>query len=107
MSLWEWFSTGKGELLQAGFLGSVVAAVMEWNGVIPALRKIIVGTICALHLSPVALPLLAWALGNLQVPQENAAGLSGFLMGVTGIIVIEIILKAFRLRRDDMRRSSE
>ena len=103
----DWLSHGKGELLSAGFLGSVVAAAMEWNGVLPALRKIVVGTICALYLSPVALPLLSWALGNLQVPDESAAGLSGFLMGVTGIIVIEIILKAFRLRRDELTKEHE
>ncbi|WP_188130487.1 hypothetical protein [Neomesorhizobium albiziae] len=43
------------------------------------------------NLLPVALPLLDWALDSLSVPAENAAGMSRFLVGVTGIIVIEII----------------
>lgn len=102
MSIFEWLAQGKGELLTAGFLGSVVAAAMEWTGVLPGVRKIVVGTICAVYLSPLGLPLLAWILDGINVPAESAAGMSGFLMGVTGIVVIEIILKAFRLKRDDL-----
>ena len=45
-------------------------------------------------------------MGGIQVPPENAAGVGGFLMGVTGIIVIEILLKAFRLKRDDLKREN-
>jgi hypothetical protein len=30
----------------------------------------------------------------------------GFLMGVTGIIVIEILLKALRLKRDDLTKEN-
>ena len=101
MNILDWLSTEKGQLLQAGLAGSAVAAAMEWTGFMPAMRKIVVGTLCALYLSPLAVPILGWALGIANVPIENAAGVSGFLMGVSGIIVIEIILKAFRWRRDN------
>lgn len=100
MSFLEWIAGEKGQLLQAGLAGSAVSAAMEWTGFLPSIRKIVVGTLCALYLSPLAVPILGWALGIAQVPEENAAGVSGFLMGVTGIIVIEIVLKAFRYRRD-------
>lgn len=102
MTIWDWLSQGKGELLTAGFLGSVVSAAMEWTGTLPAIRKIVVGTICAVYLSPLALPLLSWILAGINVPPESAAGMSGFLTGVTGIVIIEIILKAFRLKRDGL-----
>lgn len=107
MSFWDWLASTKGELLLAGLAGAVVSAVTEWNGWRLATRKVVVGVICALYLWPLALPLLGWALGALHIPQENAVSLSGFVMGMIGIIVIEIILKAFRLRRDDLGRSSE
>lgn len=98
----DWWQSGKADLLTAGLAGSAVSAAMEWTGVIPAIRKFVVGTLAALYLSPLAVPLLAWVLDGLQVPPENASGMSGFLMGIVGIVVIEIILKAFNLRRDSL-----
>ena len=106
MTILDWLNSATGELFKAGLAGSAVAAAMEWSGVLPAIRKIFVGTICALYLSPIAVPLLEWVLGTIQVPRDQAAGVSGFLMGVVGIIVIEILLKAFRLRRDDLQRKN-
>lgn len=103
MTFWEWLQSGKAELILAGLAGSAVSAAMEWTGVLPAVRKILVGTLCAMYLSPLAVPLLGWVLGGLQVPTENSAGVSGFLMGIVGIVVIEIILKAFKLKRDHLR----
>lgn len=99
----DWLQSDKGSLLIAGLAGSAVSAAMEWTGILPAIRKIVIGTLCAMYLSPLAVPLLGWVLGGLQVPTENAAGVSGFLMGVIGIVVIEIILKAFRLKRDSVK----
>jgi len=93
-----WVQGESGKLLVAGLAGPAVSAAMEWTGILPAVRKIIVGSCCAMYLSPLAVPMLSWALGGLQVPQENAATLGGFLMGVVGIIIIEIIVKAFRMR---------
>lgn len=94
----DWLQGESGKLLLAGLAGSAVSAAMEWTGVLPACRKIVVGSLCAMYLSPLAVPLLEWTLGAIKVPEENGATLGGFLMGVVGIIVIEIIIKAFRLR---------
>lgn len=106
MSIFDWLTGEKGQLLQSGLAGSAVAAAVEWTGIMPSLRKIIVGSLCALYLSPIAVPMLSWALGMGGIPIENAAGVSGFLMGVGGIIVIEIVLKAFRFRRDNFKPGS-
>lgn len=102
MTLWEWWQSGKADLLTAGLAGSAVSAAMEWTGILPAIRKIVIGTLAALYLSPLAVPMLGWILDGLHVPDENTTGLSGFLMGIVGIVVIEIILKAFNLRRDKL-----
>lgn len=91
-------------LLTAGVAGSAVSAAMEWTGMLPAIRKMVVGTLCALYLSPLAVPVLTWALNGLSVPSAavRSTGLSGFLMGVVGIVVIEIIMKALQIKRDNM-----
>lgn len=102
MTLFDWFQSEKGSLLVAGLAGSAVSAAMEWTGFLPAVRKIIVGTLAALYLSPLAVPFLSWVLSGLSVPPDNASGVGGFLMGVVGIVVIEIILKAFHLKRDNL-----
>lgn len=100
-SIVEWFQGESGKLLTAGLSGSAVSVAMEWTGVLPAIRKIVVGSLCAMYLSPLSIPMLEWGLGAINVPTENGATLGGFLMGVVGIVVIEIIVKAFRLRLVD------
>lgn len=104
MSVWQsisaWLETASGELATAGLAGAAVSAAMEWTGFLPAVRKIVVGTLCAMYLSPLAIPLLSIVLGAIDVPLEKTAGTSGFLMGVLGIVVIEILFKAFRLHRN-------
>jgi hypothetical protein len=102
MTIYDWLQSARGELLTAGALGAVVSVAMEYTGVLPAARKIAVGTISALYLAPLAVPLLSSVLGAISMPTENAAGVAGFLVGIGNIIIIEIILKAFRLRRDEL-----
>jgi hypothetical protein len=101
MTIMEWLQGESGKLLTAGLSGSAVSVAMEWTGVLPAIRKIVVGSACAMYLSPLAVPMLEWGLGVVNVPEENGATLGGFLMGVVGIVIIEIIVKGFRLRLVD------
>lgn len=102
MSISEWLSSPTGQLGIAGLVGSAVAAAMEWGGIVSASRRLFVGTASAVFLGPLAIPLLEWALGGINVPQDNAAGMGGFLMGVVGIVFIEIVMKAFNIKRDQM-----
>ncbi len=99
MSFWEWLSsTEKGELIIAAVAGGVVSAAMDWNGFLPATRKLVVGGIAAYYLSPIAAPYLEWILEGISVPADKAIGMSGFIMGVVGIVVIETIQKAAQIK---------
>jgi len=97
----EWLSHilgDKAELATAGLAGSTVSAAVDWRGVAAAMRRIVVGTLCAMFLSPLGLPLLRWLLSGAKIPVENAAGMSGFLMGVLGVVFIEYLLRVFRVK---------
>lgn len=99
-TLIEWFQSAKGELLTAAGAGAIVSTVMEWEGIVPAIRRLTVGVLTAYFLGPVGVPIFAWVFGKVAIPQEQATSVGGFLMGVGGIVIIEIILKTLRFRRD-------
>ena len=107
MTLWEWISSGKGEVALAGIAGSAVSVVMEWTGIMAGIRRLFVGAVTAYFLAPVGLPMFAWTLGKIDVPSEQAAGVGGFILGIGGVIIVEIILKAFRIRKAEISRSTD
>ena len=107
MSIIEWFQTAKGELLAAGLAGSSVAAVMEWEGILPAIRRLAVGVTTSFYLGPVGIPLFSWVFGKASIPIEQSTTVSGFIIGVGGVVIIEIILKAFRFRRDNINETEK
>lgn len=82
-----------GALALAGFLGSVVSAVFDWKGWLPTARKITVGSICALYIGPAAAPVAAKI-----APSVNALTLSGFVVGLCGLLIVEIILETIKHR---------
>lgn len=98
MSFWEWLASEKGELLTAATAGGVVSAAMDWTGFIPAVRKIVVGAISAYFLSPLAIPFVGWILDGISVPEDKALGMSGFIMGVIGIVVIDTLIRAAQIK---------
>lgn len=99
MSFWDWLTASeKGELLVAATAGGIVSAAMDWNGILPATQKLVVGAISAYFLSPLAIPFLGWILEGLSVPEDKVLGMSGFIMGVIGIVVIETIKKAAQIK---------
>lgn len=100
MTIWEWLDSGRGQLIVSGAAGSAVSALMEYEGIRPTIRKSVVGVLCAAYLGPVGTPVLNLALGAINVPPEHALSASGFVMGIGGVVVIEIILKTLRIRRD-------
>lgn len=96
----------KGETAQlgvAGVAGAIAASLTEWNGFIELIRKIIVGALCAVYLSDLAVPLLKFLLPTIGIDQDASIRLGGFIMGITGIIFIEFIIKVMRLRRDALK----
>ncbi|MAU21106.1 MAG: hypothetical protein CMH13_11305 [Martelella sp.] len=96
-------TTEEGRLALAALAGSAVAAVMEWQGVLPAARRVAVGATAAYFLGPVGVPLFQWAGGLANIPLEPSASVGGFIMGVGGVTIVEFIIKVwhFRLREID------
>ncbi len=104
MNIFEWLASEKGQLATAGIAGSAVSMVMEWNGFGAGARRLFVGAVTAYFLGPLGVPMFQWALGTFQVAGEQAAGVGGFIMGIGGVIIVEIILKAFRIRSHELGR---
>ena len=98
MSFWDYVSVDDMKTALAGVAGSAVSVAMEWNGILPGLRRLFVGAVTAYFLAPIGIPLFQWTLGHLDVPGEQSASVGGFIIGIGGVIIVEIILKAFRIR---------
>jgi len=103
MTFWEWLQSDKGVVMIAGLVGAGVSAAMDWDGPIKAARALFVGGACAYYMHPLAIPLVEWVLSGFRANPENAIGASGFIMGAVGIIIVEIIREAFKLRRDSLK----
>lgn len=99
-------STDKGQVAIAGIAGASVSAVMEWTGVVSGIRRLFVGATTAYFMSPVGLPLFAWAFGQVNIPAEQAASVGGFVTGVAGVILVEIFLGLMRIRKLELARDS-
>ncbi|WP_331373759.1 hypothetical protein [Sinorhizobium chiapasense] len=100
---WDWaISSGKGEVAIAGIAGSAVSVALEWTGVMSGFRRLFVGATTAFFLSPVGVPLFQWAFGTIDIPPDQAAGVSGFVTGLSGIIIVETFLTALRLRKHEL-----
>ncbi|MFN7125302.1 MAG: hypothetical protein ACK4M8_05425 [Allorhizobium sp.] len=103
MSILEWFWSGKGEIALAGIAGSAVSVAMEWTGFWSGMRRLVVGALTAYFMAPIGLPIFRWVLGQIDVPVEQSAGVGGFILGIGGVIIVEIILKAFRIKRAELK----
>lgn len=84
----------------AGVAGAIAAALTKWNGFVELVRKVVVGALCAIYLSDLAVPLFKWALPIIGIEASASIKLSGFIMGIVGIIIIDFIIHVMRLRRD-------
>jgi hypothetical protein len=100
MSLWEYLQTEKGSLALAGIAGAAVSAVMEWEGIAKASRRVFVGFMAALYIGPLGMPLFAWAAGITNLPEEHMLPAGGFLVGVGGMFIVEFIIKVWKNLRD-------
>lgn len=103
----DWFGGDKGQLLLAGALGGVVRWLTLRSHWSDGLISIVVGAICALYVSPLALPSLIPWLGNIGVPADSVGGLSGFLIGIGGITFSGFIMDLWRARRKMAEKAGE
>jgi hypothetical protein len=96
---WAWLLADKGQLAVAGALGGVVRWLSlreDWRD---GLVSITVGAICAVYLSPLAIPLFDSVLGKIVVDAAARHSFSGFLIGIGGIAVSGLVLDVWKARR--------
>lgn len=94
MSFWELVLTDHGRLVLAGLFGSAIAVVMDWTGFIPAIRRLVVGSVVSYFTYELAVPVTKAFLGVFGAPTEPSISLSGFLMGVCGVVFVESLMLA-------------
>lgn len=107
MNNWDFFNGDKANLLLAGALGGVVRWMTLRDHWSDGLISIFVGAICALYLSPLAIPALTPVLGNLSIAPESTIGVSGFLVGIGGITASGFVLDLWRARRRMIREATK
>lgn len=94
-----WLSGDKGQLLLSGALGGVVRWLTLRDKWQDGLISIIVGAICSLYISPLAIPALQPLLGSISVAPESVHSLSGFIIGIGGITVSGMVMDVWRARK--------
>ena len=94
-----WLASEKAQAVLAGALGGVVRWLTireDWRS---GLISITVGAICALYLSPLAIPAIEPILGKIVLDPAARAGFSGFVMGIGGIAVAGFFIDVWNARR--------
>jgi hypothetical protein len=94
MKMMEWLDTEPGKAAVAGALGGIVRWVTLRHNWREGSFTLIVGSICAMYLGPVALPIVEGTIGKI-VPQGDMSGLSSFLVGIGGISLSAFIIDIF------------
>ena len=105
MNMQEWWFSEKAQIAIAGAAGGVVRWLTlreDWKD---GLISIVVGAICSLYLSPLALPVLEPTLGKIITNQDQVAGFSGFVIGIGGIAVAGSVLDVWKARRKSAGKS--
>lgn len=83
----------------AGALGGVVRALTLRLPMIEGASSVAIGAICAIYLSPLAMPVVESALGPVMVDDASRVGFAGFVIGLGGIAVSGLVLDIFQAIR--------
>lgn len=97
LSLYLWFLTDRGQNLLAGFAGSLVAVLLEWKSAGSNARRFVCGFVAAVYLGPAGIPLFQWVFNGISIPVESAASFGIFVMGVCGVVVLEVFTRTLKL----------
>jgi len=98
MDLIQWLFTDPGRAAIAGAAGGVVRWVTLRHDWREGLTGLLVGSLCAIYLGPLAEPLLAPVIGRIA-PGDSAAGFASFVIGLGGISIAGFILDVIKARR--------
>lgn len=102
-TIWAWLQSTRGELLTSGAAGAAVSAIMDRDSSpVQAMRAFFIGTVTAFFLGPVGVPIFELVFGKVGIPVEQSTSVGGFVMGIGGIVVVEIIIKALRIRKESL-----
>lgn len=98
-----WLVGEKGQLAVAGALGGLVRWLSLRESRRDGLISVIVGAICALYLGPVAVPVIEQLIGRIVIEPASRAGLSGFIIGLGGIVATGVVLDVWHAWRRRLR----
>jgi len=93
-SFLEWLSSDPGRAALAGALGGIVRWLTLRHNWKEGAVTLIVGSICAMYLGPLALPLIGPVVSKIA-PTGDANGLSSFLIGLGGVSISGLLLDIF------------
>lgn len=97
LSMYMWFLTDRGQSLLAGIAGSLVAVMLEWKTAGANARRFFCGFVAAIYLGPAGVPFFTWVFNGINIPVESAASFGIFIMGVCGVVVLEVFTRTLRL----------
>ena len=100
MADFSWLASDKAQLLLSGALGGVVRWLTLRDHWVDGIISIVVGSICALYLAPLATPELVPMFGAINIARDSTNSLSGFLIGIGGITVSGFVMDVWRSRRE-------
>lgn len=97
LSIYFWFLTDRGQNLIAGFAGSSVAVLLEWKSFGSNVRRFLCGFAAATYMGPAGVPFFQWVFNGISIPVESAASFGIFVMGVCGVVVLEVFTRTLKL----------
>jgi len=93
-----WLFSDAGRAAIAGAAGGVVRWVTLRDNWREGLTGLVVGSLCAIYLGPLASPIIEPVIGRIA-PGEAGAGFASFIIGLGGISISGFILDIIRMRR--------
>jgi hypothetical protein len=102
VDLIQWLASDAGRAAIAGAAGGLVRWVTLRDDWREGLTGLLVGSICAIYLGPLAEPLLDPVIGKIA-PGDSAAGFASFVIGLGGISIAGFILDIIKARRSKVR----
>jgi hypothetical protein len=95
-SILGWLGGKSGQVAIAGLAGAATHAVFEWQGWASFTKKLTIGSTSAYFLSPIGVPALQYAFGKIDIPPDNVASVGGYITGLGGLFIVEILLAYFK-----------
>lgn len=102
----SWLGSEPGKAALAGAAGGIVRWLTLRSSWIEGAATLVVGSICAIYLGPIALPIIEGSVGKV-IPGGDMAGLSAFLVGIGGISLSGLIMDIFDRRRREIDGGSD